>query len=135
MPLDRVDFVHGASDQLQQGSGTGGAKTLMLAGTALVDAADKIIVKGRKLAGHLLEAAEQDIEFRDGVFAIAGTDRSIAIMELAKKAREAKTLPDGIPNTLDEIGLSTATKNTFPNGCHVCELEIDETTGATDIRR
>jgi carbon-monoxide dehydrogenase large subunit len=135
LPFDKIDFVTGDSSALKQGSGTGGAKTLMLAGTALVDAAEKIIVKGRKLAGHLLEAAEQDIEFRDGVFAIAGTDRSIAIMELARKAREAKTLPDGIPNTLDDIGLSTATKNTFPNGCHVCELEIDETTGATAIRR
>src|SRR5438445_13392226 len=108
MPLDRVDFVHGASDQLQQGAGTGGAKTLMLAGTALVDAAEKIIVKGRKLAGHILEAAEQDIEFRDGVFAIAGTDRSIAIMELAGRARAATALPSGMPTTLDEIAPSTA---------------------------
>jgi carbon-monoxide dehydrogenase large subunit len=135
LPFDKIDFVTGDTGALRQGSGTGGAKTLMLAGTALVDAAEKIVVKGRKLAGHFLEAAEQDIDFRDGVFATAGTDRSIAIMELAKKAREARTLPAGIPSTLDDVGLSTATKNTFPNGCHVCELEIDETTGATAIRR
>jgi carbon-monoxide dehydrogenase large subunit len=133
IPYDAIDFITGDSDALKQGAGTGGAKTLMLAGTALVDASEKIIVKGRKLAGHILEASEQDIEFRDGVFAIAGTDRSIAIMELARRAREAKTLPDGLPATLDDIGFSTATKNTFPNGCHVCELEIDEATGATEI--
>jgi carbon-monoxide dehydrogenase large subunit len=133
IPFDAIDFVTGDSDALTQGAGTGGAKTLMLAGTALVDAAEKIIVKGRKLASHMLEAAEQDIEFRDGAFAIAGTDRSIAIMELARRAREAKALPEGMPTTLDDIGLSTATKNTFPNGCHVCELEIDEATGTTEI--
>ncbi len=114
LPFDKIDFVTGDTGALRQGSGTGGAKTLMLAGTALVDAAEKIVVKGRKLAGHFLEAAEQDIEFRDGVFAITGTDRSIAIMELARRAGEARKLPAGIPS---------------------CELEIDEITGATDIRR
>src|SRR5207248_8001834 len=133
IPFDAIDFVTGDSAALSQGAGTGGAKTLMLAGTALVDAAEKIVVKGRKLAGHLLEAAEQDIEFRDGVFAIAGTDRAITVMELARRGREAKMLPAGMPTTLDDIGFSTATRNTFPNGCHVCELEIEEATGATEI--
>ncbi len=135
IPFDAIDFVTGDSDALKQGAGTGGAKSLMLAGTALVDAAEKIIVKGRKLAGHVLEAAEQDIEFHEGTFAIAGTDRSIGIMELARRAREMRTPVNGAPASLDEIGLSTATKNTFPNGCHVCELEIDEATGATEICR
>ena len=107
----------------------------MLAGTALVDAAEKIIAKGKRLAGHFLEAAESDIEFRDGTFAIAGTDRSIEIMELARRAREASSLPEGVPASLDEIGTSTANKNTFPNGCHVCEVEIDPDTGATEICR
>lgn len=133
IPIDMVDFVHGDSDQLKQGSGTGGAKTLMLAGTALVDASEKIIVKGRKLAGHFLEAAEQDIEFHDGAFAIAGTDRSITVLELARRTREAAKLPDGVPHSLDDIGLSTATKNTFPSGCHVCEAEIDEETGVAQV--
>jgi aerobic carbon-monoxide dehydrogenase large subunit len=135
IPFDKIDFRSSDSDDLTQGGGTGGAKTLMLAGTALVDAAEKIIAKGRKLAGHILEASEQDIEFRDGTFAIAGTDRSIAIMDLARRGRETTNLPPGMPHTLDDIGLSTATKNTFPNGCHVCELEIDEATGATTICR
>ncbi len=135
LPLDRIDFVWGDSDVLTRGGGTGGAKTLMLAGTALVDASEKIIAKGRKLAGHFLEAAEVDIEFRDGVFAIGGTDRSISILDLASRAREASQLPEDVPNTLDEMGISTSDKNTFPNGCHVCELEIDEETGVIRICR
>ncbi len=135
LPFDRIDFVFGDSDRLAQGGGTGGAKTLMLAGTALVDAAEKIIAKGKRLAGHFLEASESDIEFQGGVFTIAGTDRSIAIMELARRTREAKGLPEGVPPSLDEIGTSSADKNTFPNGCHVCEVEIDPETGATQICR
>ncbi len=135
IPFDSIDFIFGDTDALKQGGGTGGAKSLMLAGTALVDASEKIIARGRKLAGHFLEAAESDIEFRDGVFTIAGTDRSILILELAEKTREAASLPDGLPNALDDIGLSTTNKNTYPNGCHVCELEIDVETGATEVCR
>ena len=135
LPFDHIDFVFGDSDRLAQGGGTGGAKTLMLAGTALVDAAEKIIAKGKRLAGHFLEASERDIEFRDGTFAIAGTDRTITILDLARRAREASDLPEGVPATLDEVGTSSADKNTFPNGCHICEVEIDPETGATAICR
>ena len=133
--LDRIDFVTGDTDALSQGGGTGGAKSLLLAGTAIVDGAEKIIAKGKTLAGHFLEAAEGDIEFRDGRFAIAGTDRAIDILELAAKTRAVKTLPAGLPATLDDAGLSTGNKNTFPNGTHLCEIEIDEETGAARILR
>jgi len=135
VPFDGIDFVFGDTDRLKQGGGTGGAKSLMLAGTALVDAAEKIIAKGRRLAGHFLEVADADIDFRDGVFTVAGTDRAISLIELARRTREAKDLPEGMPRSLDEIGASTADKNTFPNGCHVCEVEIDPETGATAIIR
>ncbi|HLJ63759.1 MAG TPA: molybdopterin cofactor-binding domain-containing protein, partial [Stellaceae bacterium] len=135
LPFDRIDFLAGDSDLLRQGAGTGGAKTLMLSGTAIVDAADKIIAKGMRLAGHFLEAAEADIVFKDGVFTIEGTDRGLNILDLARKIRDSSKLPDGFPDRLDEVGKSTATKNTFPNGCHVCELEIDPETGATAICR
>jgi carbon-monoxide dehydrogenase large subunit len=133
IPIDKIDFYFGDTDLLKQGGGTGGAKTLMLAGTALVDGAEKIVAKGRKFAAHVLEAAEGDIEFRDGVFTIAGTDRSIDIMTLAQRARGLKA--PGLPETLDEIGLSTTNKNTYPNGCHVCEVEIDAETGVTQVLR
>ena len=89
--LDAIDFVTGDTDALSQGGGTGGAKSLLLAGTAVVDAAEKIVAKGKTIAGHFLEASESDIEFRDGRFAIAGTDRSIDIWELATKLRMAKS--------------------------------------------
>ncbi len=135
VPFDAIDFVTGDTDRLTQGGGTGGAKSLMLAGTAILDAADKIIAKARRLAGHFLEVSERDIEFRDGVFTVAGTDRSIPLLELARRTREARNLPDDLPKTLDEIGASTANQNTFPNGCHVCELEIDPDTGGVAVCR
>jgi aerobic carbon-monoxide dehydrogenase large subunit len=135
IPFDKIDFVCGDTDALSQGSGTGGAKTLMLAGTALFDAAEKIIAKGKKLAGHVLEAAEADIEFADGVFRIAGTDRAIRILDLAARVRRATDLPEGVPNTLDDSGLSTSDKNTFPNGAHICEVEVDPETGAVAVCR
>ena len=133
--LDAIDFVTGDTDALSQGGGTGGAKSLLLAGTAVVDAAAKIIAKGKRLAGHFLEAAESDIEFRDGRFAIAGTDRGIDIWELAARTRAAAKLPEGLPSALDDAGLSTGNKNTFPNGAHLCELAIDEDTGVAEILR
>jgi carbon-monoxide dehydrogenase large subunit len=133
--LDAIDFVTGDTDALSQGGGTGGAKSLLLAGTAVVDAAEKIIARGKRIAGHFLEASESDIEFRDGKFAIAGTDRSIDIWELAAKTRTASKLPEGVPSSLDDAGLSTGNKNTFPNGTHLCEIAIDEETGTADILR
>jgi carbon-monoxide dehydrogenase large subunit len=133
VPFDRIDFSWGDSDDLRQGGGSGGAKTLMLAGTAVVDAAEKIVAKGRALAAHALEAAEADIEFRDGRFVVAGTDRAIAIMDLARKIRLHGRPPGDAPSSLDDVGLSSATKNTYPNGCHVCEIEIDQETGAARV--
>jgi len=135
LDLDRIDFVTGDTDALSQGGGTGGAKSLLLAGTAVADGAERIIAKGKKLAGHFLEAAESDIEFKDGRFSIAGTDRALDIIELAARTREAKKLPEGLASSLDDAGLSTGNKNTFPNGAHLCELEIDEETGVTRILR
>jgi carbon-monoxide dehydrogenase large subunit len=135
IPYDKIKLEFGDTDRVKSGTGTGGARSLLVAGTAMIDASQKIIAKGKKLAGHFLEAAEQDIEFKDGNFAIAGTDRFIDIMELAKRTREATNLPEGMPATLDETGNCNNNSNTFPNGCHICELEIDEDTGHTDILR
>ena len=133
VPHDRIDFVFGDSDALARGGGTGGAKSMMLGGTALVDASEKIVVKGRKLAAHFLEAGEGDIEFEAGVFRIAGTDRAIPILDLAARTQAAGTLPEGLPDRLDDTGESTSGKNTFPNGCHVCEVEVDPDTGHIDV--
>ncbi|HEY7991764.1 MAG TPA: xanthine dehydrogenase family protein molybdopterin-binding subunit [Stellaceae bacterium] len=135
IPYDKIKLEFGDTDRVKSGTGTGGARSLLVAGTAMIDASQKIIAKGKKLAGHFLEASEQDIEFKDGNFTIAGTDRFINIMDLAKRTREASNLPDGMPATLDETGNCNNPNNTFPNGSHICELEIDEETGATDILR
>ena len=135
IPMEQIQFRGGDSDMLKTGGGTGGAKSLMLAGTATYDAAQKIIAKGRMLAGHLLEAAESDIEFKDGIFSIVGTDRRIGILDLAAKARDPASLPPGVPPGLDDTGNSTSNKNTYPNGCHVCELEVEPATGEVSFAR
>jgi carbon-monoxide dehydrogenase large subunit len=93
-----------------------------------------VVTKGRQAAAHLLEAAEADIEFKGGRFTIAGTDRSIGIMELAQRLRDGK-LPEGVPDTLDVDHATKDTPSTFPNGCHVAEVEIDPETGVTRIVR
>ena len=89
------------SDKLPVGGGSGGSKSLMHTGTALVEAAAKVIDQGKLVASHVLEAAAADIEFRDGRFVIAGTDRAIGIMELAEKLRSGINLPEGVPTSLD----------------------------------
>jgi aerobic carbon-monoxide dehydrogenase large subunit len=135
IPYDKIHLEFGDTDRVKSGTGTGGARSLLVAGTAMIDAAQKIVAKGKKLAGHFLEASEADIEFKDGNFTIAGTDRFIDILELAKRTREASSLPEGMPATLDETGNCNNNSNTFPNGCHICELEIDEDTAHVEILR
>src|ERR1700710_2049358 len=101
---------------------------------AIVEASKLVIEKGKKPAAHLMEAAEGDIEFGGGRFTIAGTDRSIDIMELARRLREGK-MPEGVPDTLDVDHTTEAVPSTFPNGCHVAEVEIDPETGIVQIAR
>jgi carbon-monoxide dehydrogenase large subunit len=102
----------------------------MLSGTAIMQASDKVIAAGKQLAAHVLEASAGDIEFKSGRFTIAGTDRSIAIMELAQRLRGLK-LPEGLPSTLDVTHVTEAVPGTYPNGVHVVEVEIEPDTGLT----
>src|ERR1700710_1021784 len=101
---------------------------------AIVEASKLVIEKGKKAAAYLMEAAEGDIEFAKGRFTIAGTDRSIDIMELSRRMREGK-LPDGVPSSLDVDHTTKEVPSTFPNGCHVAEVEIDPDTGVVHIVR
>jgi carbon-monoxide dehydrogenase large subunit len=135
VPFDRIRLVQGDSDRLIAGGGTGGSKSLMASGAAILQAADIVIDKGRKAAGFILEAAEDDIEFAAGRFTIAGTDRGIGIMELAAKLREIGPLPQEMPNSLDSRTVFNEAPMAFPNGCHVCEVEIDPETGTVKIDR
>ena len=99
-----------------------------------MEASALVIAKGKQAAAHLMEASEGDIEFAQGRFTIAGTDRSIGIMELAQRVREGK-MPEGVPLSLDVDHATKDTPSTFPNGCHVAEVEIDPETGVTRIVR
>ncbi|GGJ21324.1 xanthine dehydrogenase family protein molybdopterin-binding subunit [Neoroseomonas lacus] len=135
VPFDSIKLVQGDSDRLIAGGGTGGSKSLMASGAAILEAADMVIEKGRKAAGYVLEAAAEDIEFADGRFAIAGTDRGIGIMELAAKLRTIGPLPQDVPNALDSRTVFNEAPMAYPNGCHICEVEIDPDTGIVKIDR
>jgi aerobic carbon-monoxide dehydrogenase large subunit len=133
IPFERIRLVQGDSDRLVQGGGSGGSKSIMSSGTAIVEAAAKVVQQGREIASHVLEASAGDIEFKDGAFVIAGTDRSIGIMELAAKIHGGLNLPDGVPSSLDVRHVSDGAAATFPNGCHVAEVEVDPATGAVAV--
>jgi carbon-monoxide dehydrogenase large subunit len=134
LPFELIDLVQGDSDQLLAGGGTGGSRSLMASGKALLEAAAEVIAKGRALAGHFLEAAIADIDFERGEFRIAGTDRRIALLELAARAR-AEDLPDDLPESLDAALVSDSPPSAFPNGCHVAEVEVDPETGEVRLER
>lgn len=131
IPFDRIRLVQGDSDQLVAGGGSGGSRSAMLSGTAIAQAADKVVEQGKQLAAHVLEAASGDIEFKSGRFVIVGTDRSIEIMQLAERVRAGVTLPEGIPSSLDVTHVTEPVAGTSPNGVHVVEVEIDPDTGLT----
>jgi carbon-monoxide dehydrogenase large subunit len=133
IPFDRIRVVQGDSDLLVHGGGTGGSRSTMLSGTAITEAAGKVIEQGKQIAAHVLEASAGDIEYTDGRFVIAGTDRAVGILELAERLREGLKLPDGVPNTLDVTHVTDAVPGTFPNGCHIAEVEIDPETGAAKV--
>jgi len=134
VPFERIKLEQGDSDLVHTGNGTGGSRSITASGMAIVGASKLVIEKGKRAAAHFLEASEGDIEFAQGRFTIAGTDRSIDIMELARRVREGK-MPDGVPSSLDVDHTTEPVPSTFPNGCHVAEVEIDPETGIVQIVR
>jgi carbon-monoxide dehydrogenase large subunit len=134
VPFENVKLEQGDSDLVRFGNGTGGSRSITATGQAIVESSALVVAKGKQAAAHLLEASEGDIEFAGGRFTIAGTDRSIGIMELAQRLRDGK-VPEGVPSSLDVDHASKETASTFPNGCHVAEVEIDPDTGVTRIVR
>jgi aerobic carbon-monoxide dehydrogenase large subunit len=133
IPFEKIRLVQGDSDRLVTGGGSGGSKSMMSSGTALVEAAGKVVEQGKQIASHVLEASAADIEFKDGRFVIAGTDRAVGIMELADKIRGGINLPEGVPPSLDVRHVSDGAAATFPNGCHVAEVEVDPATGVIEV--
>ncbi len=136
IPFERIRLLQGDSDELIAGGGTGGSKSIMASGAAIVEASALVVEKGRKAAAHVLEAAEADIEFAidesGGHFRIIGTDRRITVLDLAAQLRGA-TLPKGVPNSLDVQHIHEGAPSAFPNGCHVSEVEIDPETGQVAV--
>ncbi|MDF1585257.1 xanthine dehydrogenase family protein molybdopterin-binding subunit [Marinimicrococcus flavescens] len=135
IPFESIELLQGDSDQLLFGGGTGGSRSIMASGAAMLRAAEEVVENGRKLSAHFLEAAETDIRFAGGSFTVAGTDRSIGIMELARRTAAMEAPPEGLPGSLDASLVADTPPSTFPNGCHVAEVEIDPETGVVALTR
>ena len=134
VPYEAIEVIQNDSDEMSAGaSGSGGSKTLVGAGNAISDCASAIIEKGKISASHIMEAAVEDIVFSDGNFTVTGTDKTIHVMALAQKLKSLKNLPKDVPTSLDEKAVHDASPSSFPNGCHVCEVEIEPETGVVEI--
>jgi carbon-monoxide dehydrogenase large subunit len=128
-----VRYVDGDTDQVASGTGTFGSRSVAIGGSALWLAADKVIAKGRRIAAHLLEAAEADIVFADARFRVAGTDRAVTLSEVARAAFQPTRLPADLEPGLYETGTFVPKHDTWPNGCHIGEVEIDPDTGVVTL--
>lgn len=135
IPFDAIRLIQTDSDEVRMGGGSGGSRSITASGQAAVEASALVIEKGKKAAAHMLEASEADVEFAQGRFTIAGTDRGVGIMELAAKLRSGGKVPEGVPATLDVDHTSTDVMHSFPNGAHVAEVEVDPDTGTIAIVR
>jgi aerobic carbon-monoxide dehydrogenase large subunit len=135
VPSARIEVLWGDSDALGAGRGNGGSGALSVGGSAIVRASDKIVDRGRRIAARMLEAAPEDIVFRDARFTVTGTDKGLAFADVARAAYQPKQLPPGLEPGFSETAAFTPPAVTFPNGCQVCEVEIDEETGGVRIVR
>jgi carbon-monoxide dehydrogenase large subunit len=136
MPIENVDIVHGDTSKILFGMGTYGSRSIAVGGTAIVKALDKIIAKGKKIAAHLLEASEADIEYDRGEFKVAGTDRKKMFGEIAFAAYVPHNYPhDKLEPGLNENAFYDPSNFTFPAGSYVCEVEVDRDTGQVTIER
>ena len=136
VPFDRIRMVEGDSDRMTFGGGSGGSRSVMFVGAALTETSKMVIERGKQIASHVLEASASDIEFKAGRFTIAGTDRSIGLIELAQKLHGGLKLPEGTPSTLDvDHVVNEPVPSAFPNGCHIAEVEVDPQTGHVQVVR
>lgn len=134
IPFDQVDIVHGDTAKVPFGMGTYGSRSLAVGGSALVKAMDKIIEKGRKISAHMMEASADDIEFTDGEYRIAGTDKKITFGEVAFAAYVPHNFPfDELEPGLEENAFYDPANFTYPAGTYVCEVEIDRETGVVEV--
>ncbi|MDP6993251.1 MAG: molybdopterin-dependent oxidoreductase, partial [Woeseiaceae bacterium] len=133
---DAVEIVHGDTGKVPFGMGTYGSRSAAVGGVALVNALEKIRTKAKKIAAHLLEASDEDIEFRDGQLTVAGTDRSVAFGDVAMAAYVPHNYPlESLEPGLEETAFYDPKNFTYPSGCHICEVEVDPETGVVDVVR
>ena len=136
IPVESVEIVHGDTGRVPFGMGTYGSRSLAVGGSAIVKAVDKIIAKGKKIAAHLLEAADTDIEFENGEFVVAGTDKKVPFGSVALTAYVPHNYPlDKLEPGLNENAFYDPTNFTYPSGTYVCEVEVDPETGVTRVDR
>ena len=131
--MDTIDILMGDTSTIPSGMGTGGSRALAAGGSAIISTAENLINNGKKTASNLMEAAEIDIDFVEGRFHIAGTDRSSSLVDVAKASFDEKIRPKDVEPGLLTTSEQIANQATFPNGCHICEIEIDKETGEIDI--
>jgi aerobic carbon-monoxide dehydrogenase large subunit len=136
IPVESVEIVHGDTGRVPFGMGTYGSRSLSVGGTAIVKAVDKVIAKGKKIAAHLLEAADTDIEFDNGEFKVKGTDKKVPFGQVALTAYVPHNYPlDKLEPGLNENAFYDPTNFTYPSGSYVCEVEVDPDTGRTRVDR
>ncbi|HLU06447.1 MAG TPA: xanthine dehydrogenase family protein molybdopterin-binding subunit, partial [Woeseiaceae bacterium] len=133
--ISTIDFIQGDTDRVPTGEGTAGSRSMAIGGSAICLTTDQVIDAGRRLAAELLEAADTDIEFEQGTFRIAGTDRSLSLMDVALASFDDSKRPDDVQPGLASSERFEPADGTFPNGCHVCEVEVDPETGTIEILR
>jgi carbon-monoxide dehydrogenase large subunit len=134
VPLDKVRMIQGDSDIVKRGGGTGGSRSLLMGGVAINRASDKVIERIRQIAAHRFETALADIEFVEGIVRVVGTDRRMTLGEAAAAAA-AGDLPAELQGPVQDKGDYVAEARTYPNGCHLCELEVDRETGKVSLTR
>ncbi len=133
LPTDNIQIVHGDTDKVQFGMGTYGSRSGAVGMSAIVKALDKVEAKAKKIAAHLLEASESDIEISGGEVSVAGTDKKLGWHEVCLAAYTAHNLPEGMEPGLKEGAFYDPTNFTFPAGCYICEVEVDPATGDVDV--
>ena len=130
-----VRYIQGDTDKVSMGEGTGGSRTASLGGSAFHGASEKIVVKAKIIAAHILDVGVDDVDFADGILSSPKTNETLTIQDIAKAATSPANLPDGVEPGLTATGVFNATVANYPNGCHICEVEIDPETGVVELAR
>ncbi len=133
--FDAVVVDTSDSDNLPSGGGSHGSRTSHIGSVAALNSSDEVILKGTRIASELLETATDDIEFADGAFRVAGTDRTVSLFDVAREARTSTTLPEELRGPLSGSDTHTIENWSYPNGCHICEVEVEQDTGAVHAVR